>query len=84
MRTNISPDVYILSQRDLAEREDAAFRRGVERGKFEAAIAAGKAPVALNCQNWCAGHCQICGAQHQDFQVSGDFKCPNFAPRHNL
>ena len=37
MSANISPDVVILTRRELSEREDSAFKRGVERGKFEAA-----------------------------------------------
>jgi hypothetical protein len=33
----ISPDVVIMTKADLLAREAAAFRRGVERGKYEAA-----------------------------------------------
>lgn len=80
-RDQISQDVFILSARDLDEREQAAFRRGVERGKFEAAMAAGKAEVALNCVNWKNGICDSCGAQHQGCEVSVDFKCPHFRPK---
>ena len=45
---HISSDVYILSARDLDQREQLAFRRGVERGRFEASMEAGKEPVAIN------------------------------------
>lgn len=79
--TNVSNDVYILSQRDLDEREQAAFRRGVERGKFEAAMAAGNAKVAINCRNWKDGSCETCGVQHQYFEVGADYKCPHFVQR---
>jgi hypothetical protein len=78
---NVSTDVYILSQRDLAEREDAAYRRGVERGKFEAAMIAGKAEVAMNCSQWKDGRCEMCGAQSQGMEVGADYKCPYFTRR---
>lgn len=81
MSERISTDVYILSQRDLDDREQKAFRRGVERGKFEAMMAAGKAEVALNCANWKDGRCESCGAQSQGMEVGGEFKCPRFRPR---
>lgn len=77
----ISPEIYILTQRDLGEREAAAFRRGVERGKFEASIEAGKAEVARNCANWKEGYCEVCGAQTQGMQISEDYKCPRFTRR---
>lgn len=32
----VSQSVVIMTRLELAEREGAAFRRGVERGKFEA------------------------------------------------
>ena len=78
---NISSDVYILSYRDLEERERKAFQRGVERGKLEAAMAAGGAEVAQNCANWHDGRCQSCGVQWQYFEVSAEFKCPHFNRR---
>ncbi|MDB5584825.1 MAG: hypothetical protein JWR80_10001 [Bradyrhizobium sp.] len=81
MRDRISTDVYILSQRDLDDREQKAFTRGVERGKFEAAMAAGKAEVAINCGHWKNGRCGTCGAQWQGMEVSADFKCPHFVRR---
>lgn len=81
MRDNISVDVYILSHRDLSAREEAAFRRGVDRGRFEASMEAGKAEVALNCTNWADGYCETCGAQTQSFQVNSDYKCPRFVAR---
>lgn len=77
----ISAGVYILTQRDLDEREQAAFHRGVERGRFEERIKIGKEPVALNCKNWKDGYCETCGAQHQMFEVGGDYKCPHFIKR---
>lgn len=77
----ISSDVFILSQRELQEREDAAFRRGVERGKFEERAAMNKEPVAKNCKHWTDGYCDHCGAQSQSCQVSWDYKCPHFVQR---
>jgi hypothetical protein len=74
----ISPDVYILSQRDLDAREQKAFQRGVERGRFEERMAQGKEKVALNCANWKDGRCETCGVQHQYFEVSSSFKCPHY------
>jgi hypothetical protein len=81
MSVRISTDVYILSQCDLDDREQRAFRRGVERGKFEAMIAAGKAEVAANCSNWKDGLCERCGAQWQGMEVGADYKCPHFTRR---
>lgn len=81
MADRISNDVYILSARDLDEREQRAFRRGVERGKLEAAMASGKAKVAVNCSQWKDGRCEMCGAQHQYFEVAADYACPYFTRR---
>lgn len=77
----VSPDVYILSQRDLNDREQKAFERGVKRGHFEARMALGKEKVALNCANWKEGRCEHCGVQHQYFEVGGEYKCPHFTTR---
>lgn len=33
---NISPEVVILTRAELKAKEDAAFQRGVRRGRFEA------------------------------------------------
>ena len=33
------------------------------------------------CANWKDGRCEMCGAQHQGMEVSGDFKCPHFVRR---
>lgn len=79
MIARISPEVHILTERELREIKDDAFQRGVERGKFEARTSDRK--VARNCANWKDGYCESCGAQHQSFQVSGDYACPNFKPR---
>jgi hypothetical protein len=78
---HISDDVYILSRRELEERERLAFQRGVERGHFEESMARGDAKVAVNCANWEDGRCETCGAQHQGMEVSIEFKCPHFRPR---
>lgn len=78
---NISPSIFILTAADLEERERKSFLRGVERGKHEAQIAAGKAPVALNCANWKDGCCQSCGVQWQNMEVGAEYKCPHFKPR---
>lgn len=81
MTHNISSDVFILSARDLDAREHRAFLRGVERGKFEAQIAAGSAPVAQNCANWSDGRCETCGVQWQNMEVGADYRCPSFTRR---
>lgn len=77
----ISSDVFVLSARDLDQREQHAYRRGLERGKFEERAASGKEPVALNCAHWRNGTCETCGAQHQGFDVDALFKCPHFRSR---
>jgi hypothetical protein len=81
MAPNISVDVYILSARDLDKREQDAFRRGVERGRFEASMEAGKERVAINCKHWRSGVCDHCGAQTQGCEVSAEYKCPHFEIR---
>lgn len=65
MADHISSDVYILSARDLDARTQAAFQRGVERGRLEERIAIGKEQVAFNCANWKDGRCESCGVQWQ-------------------
>lgn len=77
----ISPGIYILTDADLKRREEVAFRKGVERGRFEARIEGGKEEVARNCANWRRGRCEQCGVQWQDHQVIFDFKCPHFVRR---
>lgn len=78
---NVSSDVYVLSARDLDARELAAFKRGVERGRFEERAATGRERVALNCANWSNGLCQSCGVQWQSYEVDELFKCPHFIAR---
>lgn len=78
---HVSNDIFILTARDLDERVQEAFQRGVRRGRFEERVVIGKEPVALNCKNWKDGYCETCGAQHQMFEVGGDFKCPHFQKR---
>ena len=48
--SDISPNVVILTRNELRAREDAAYQRGVERGKFEATHVNTK--VARNCKYW--------------------------------
>lgn len=79
---NISSDIYILTGRDLDDRENKAFQRGVDRGRLEERIVIGKEQVAFNCAQWKDGRCEMCGAQHQGMEVSGDYKCPYFTRRH--
>lgn len=81
MTPNISSDVFILSARDLEERERRSFLRGVERGKFEAKMASSKEPVAINCANWNDGHCETCGVQWQGMEVGANYPCPHFTRR---
>lgn len=78
MSNRISSDIFILTARDLQAREDAAYQRGVARGRFEAANT--KQRVARNCNNWKDGYCDTCGAQSQSFEVHADFECPHFQP----
>jgi hypothetical protein len=81
VRTNISDGVFILSARDLDVRVQAAFRRGVDRGRFEERMAHGNEPVAINCANWRDGRCESCGVQSQFFEVGAEFRCPHFVRR---
>lgn len=90
MSDTISPNVVILTRDELRAREDAAFQRGVERGKFEASSKAQSERVARNCTNWRSadrpaypgqGFCDACGAQWQNCEVNADFKCPHFSAR---
>lgn len=76
---DISPNVVILTREELFQREDRAFLRGVERGKFEASTP--DARVARNCRYWANGVCERCGAQHQGCEVNADFKCPHWSAR---
>jgi hypothetical protein len=78
---HISSDVFILSARDLEEREHKAFKRGVERGKFEEGMRRGEARVAINCANWKDGYCEMCGAQTQNMAISAEYACPSFVRR---
>jgi hypothetical protein len=73
---SVSRNVVILTVRELEDIKDAAFARGVARGKFEAANTSQQ--VARNCANWKNGHCDTCGAQTHLFEVHGDFACPHF------
>lgn len=81
MSDRISHGIYILTDRDLDAKINDAYQRGVKRGRLEAAMEAGKEPVAMNCANWKDGRCETCGAQHQYFEVDGTFKCPHFSRR---
>jgi len=76
---NISPDIYILTQAELNAKLDKAFKRGVERGKFEAGNT--HHPVARNCGHWINGICDTCGSQTQHNEVDPDFKCPAWVER---
>jgi hypothetical protein len=76
----VSPNVVIITDRELQEIEDAAFQRGVARGRSEERLDR-STEVARNCANWKDGVCQRCGVQWQDCQVSADFYCPHFVPR---
>ena len=83
---DISPNVVILTREELREREQRAFIRGVERGKFEASCEGRNQKVARNCGNWRhtqgqIGICDICGAQHHGCEIGADFACPGFTPR---
>lgn len=82
---DISDGIYILTWQDLNARENAAFSRGVERGRLEEKLGP-RREVAYNCKNWTSkggvmGYCEVCGAQTQGMEVSGDFKCQNFTRR---
>jgi hypothetical protein len=75
----VSPNVVILTRQELREIEDAAFKRGVERGIFEAATP--HVRVAGNCANWSNGLCEACGVAWQSYEVAADFRCTRFLPR---
>lgn len=77
----ISPNVHILTDRDLDEIKNKSFQRGVERGRFEERAAAGKERVAQHCFNWHHGKCEVCGVQWQDFEVDALHKCSRFVAR---
>ena len=72
-----SLELALAMEQELA-RENRAFERGVERGKFEESMRRGEAEVATNCANWVDGSCNNCGTQSQGFQVSAEYKCPHF------
>jgi len=76
---DISPDVVILTRRELAQIKDAEYQRGVRRGVFEASNP--DIHVAYNCANWKDGVCNHCGAQHQGCEVHGSYKCPHWSAR---
>jgi len=76
----ISRDVHILTTAELDRIKDEAFRRGVERGRIEQSFDDGKR-VARNCTNWLDGHCEKCGVQWQNMQVSAEHKCQYFHPK---
>lgn len=78
---HISPDVVIMTRAELRQIEDAAFRRGVQRGKFEATASSPSAQAARNCANYSDGRCERCGVQWQYFEIAPDYKCPHFTAR---
>jgi hypothetical protein len=75
----LSENVVIMTRRELQEAEDAAYQRGVVRGRFEATNVTDR--VARNCGHWQDGHCETCGVQWQSHEVGPDFKCPHFTRR---
>lgn len=79
--SGLSPNVVIMTRQELDERENAAFQRGVKRGRYEAAADRSTERVARNCINWSGGRCESCGVQWQHHEVDADFKCPHFARR---
>lgn len=78
--TNISSNVVILTSEELRAKEDAAFQRGVQRGRFEA-LRPKDERISQNCANWSDGICNSCGAQWQGCEVGPDFECPHFRKR---
>lgn len=80
----ISPNVFILTCQELDEIKNQAFKRGVERGKFEASPSYRDGPYARNCAHWKNGICDYCGAQSQGCEVNADFKCPHFQQRQRV
>ena len=77
--SKVSPNVVIMTKDELRARENAAFQRGVARGKFEAATPSLR--VSRNCANYHDGICNVCGAQWQGCEVGPDYRCPQFTPR---
>lgn len=78
---SVSSSVVIMTKDELRAKEDAAFQRGVARGKFEASAKGQSERVARNCVNWQAGICDSCGVQWQGMEVGPDYKCPHFRAR---
>lgn len=70
-----------MTRAELRQIEDAAFRRGVERGKFEAVARNPTDRLARNCANYSDGRCEICGVPWQYFECGPDYKCPHFTAR---
>ena len=56
----ISKDVVIITTKELEEVKNAAFQKGVERGRFEERSDR-NSKMALNCANWKDGRCETCG-----------------------
>ena len=77
--SDISPNVVILTRRELDEIKAAEYQRGVRRGMFEATNPDMR--VAFNCVNWKDGVCDHCGAQHQGCEVHADYKCPYWSAK---
>lgn len=83
---SVSPNVVIMTLDELRSKEDAAFHRGVARGKFEA-FRSKDERVARNCANWqpspnpLIGTCNSCGSQIQHCEVGVDYKCPHWSSK---
>ena len=77
----ISPDVVIMTVKELDDFKNRIFNEGIKRGRFEESFSRSHPEIAEHCANWKAGRCETCGVQWQDHEVSSTFKCPNFVKR---
>lgn len=66
-----------MTTRELDDVKNAAFQRGVARGRFEAASDQTKADarIAANCETWKDGQCEVCGVAWQGFMVDAGYDC---------
>ena len=78
---SISPDVVIMTTRELDDFKTKWFNEGIKRGRFEESSSRNNPEIAEHCANWKNGRCVTCGAQWQGHEVDGLFKCPHFIAR---
>ena len=77
----ISPDVVIMTAKELDDFKNRIFNEGIKRGRFEESFSRNNSDIAEHCANWKNGRCGTCGAQWQGHEVDAMFKCPHFIAR---